>query len=660
MWTLLTLVRWRGSFPPFSSFQITFLFSKSIDFDAYSICKSVILLLLIMLETAAAAGLLHLGRALYDSSRPLGAAASYAAAASMSSLGPSLQAWALFQSGSLFVDEGQDDDDVWEGIGLLKKSMVVLRAVFESQQNGPGGETMDTGTRLMGVLMVLERGYKRLKEEKSRERTISLAEKNVGMIGRTMPKEKWVWFVYWRARSLKGNMEGLWSCVTDCEKRNEWVAAMGFALMCYKEAICDVNANFPGAQEVVTRIKELWERIDKDTLPKPSVWVLEGAWFCLNAMHLIRKGRSEEAFGLVTGLHGAHQHVHSLSAEEYNCTLWKWLAASQFRSLISHSISSMLRSTSEGSSKLAEEYAFQALRDAGVHSFSAESLAQSAIFMDAEMRASQKEALLFALIESLIRLKLPRIDMITAHSLISAASIRLQQQADEVTLGTQAAHQLLCGEYHALLGNRAAAATADAFFTSALHLTSLLQGSDVAEAAKTQKSLLTGVQRLPGRDADNLEEPIVNAECASAAWFAEAVYAARKSRVTGAKAALHRSIDPPMGSDGLSKNEQIIANALVMLSNIILAQGRGNREHSKKALELTEAGMKHASNINDDITKSRAVRQKMKVLSRKRKACDVDVQNDYRAFKKLAMEQVMGVMKKLGDAPSGTEWRRIG
>lgn len=303
---------------------------------------------------------------------------------------------------------------------------------------------------------------------------------------------------------------------------------------------------------------------------------------------------------------------------------WKWLHGKVLRTLAHHIQAGGCRGVGDG--MLSWKHARDALRHAGMLGGGVAGQLEPVLF-GGRLPPHAENALGVVLLESAARVRLERVELGEATPLIhSGLQLTICRPGADRTMqdhASQAAVYLLAAEWYVLKGTVEGAKLAESYLT---RITDCARSSpamnerlrDIAQIARTQRSLLTGEKRLKGigggalaqSDSPESKEYVSGAVRASA-LFAEGVHALRELRVLDAKAAL-LAARVAVSPGGVAVNEQLAANVCTNLASLFLSH-RNIAENFDEML----ATARHAADTSEDlVTRERSLRMQRKLVTR--------------------------------------------
>lgn len=309
---------------------------------------------------------------------------------------------------------------------------------------------------------------------------------------------------------------------------------------------------------------------------------------------------------------------------------WKWLPGKVLRTLAHHIQAGSCRGVGDG--MLSWRHARDALRHAGMLAGGVAGHLEPVLF-GGRLTAHAENALGVVLLESAARVRLERVELGEAAPLIhSGLQLTIGRPGTERTMrghASQAAVYLLAAEWYMLKGTVEGAKLAENYLkqiTDAARSSPAMNKAlcDVAQMARTQRSLLTGEKRLEGIGGGALAQldsseskEYVSGAVRAAALFAEGVHALRDLKVLDAKAAL-LAARVPVCSGGAAVNEQLAANVCTNLASLFLSY-----QNITENFDEMLATARHAADTSEDlITRERSLRMQRKLVAR---SDDVDL-----------------------------------
>lgn len=553
---------------------------------------------------SAAARLLELGAHLGIAGKHRLAALAYATAAEgASGASPAAHADALFHSARHLHESAVArpahpcvESDLRRARGLIHKALLLVR------------ELPDAFRWTMRLLALLESVHVTKGEF---DDAIRASKRAMSVMKRAMEDggDIWAWWIFFRARSISVHVSHLRapeealqttsSSATHMQHLGEREAAAAFLL-----SGVHIRLAAPGfdLSHVLPSLQQAAHLLSEANVPENSPLAI--ARVILHGLSLLRAGyataaRNELAATAVRTLASLDRRGAASGR-----SLWVWAPSPVLRVLLQHFLACALRTHGDGGA--AWVHAEQALSAAGLSRDPAR-----APVCGGRVTPKASRALACALLDSAARVRLALVDFPRAAPLVAAALVR-GKTADGPD-AAQCSAFLVAAEYYALSGQHDRARDATAYLQRIVQAASTREMSlslgDILQKALTYRSLLLGTARLASLGASL---PYTSAHERAAGLLADGVFQLRHSRVIEAREAL-QSVMAIMQDDN-SRNEQVLANSLIVLSSLFLV----HEQISEAPVNMTLNATRLAQAARDAVTEARAKRQTYKILARMR------------------------------------------
>lgn len=628
--------------------------------------------------------LFNLGETLSLQTRHRYSALAFAAASRTAGTTPRLQALALYKSATelhFAIQVGSDEltktEDTSRAISYLQKCTLLLR-------EHRAGVDMH-----LQAFALLERVYTQSGNHVAAAKTINTALSTVPKAAGT-PAVQLQWWCYFRTRAIANLLQSgsavLQAChsaeesARQCEILQDPQGAAGFYLI---QCQLSIGATVNGLRNVPISLHKANANIERFVRPPNQQMymdqlIMRFAYCFLQSLALIRNGNvGEVKDNIVSELSKWYNRLRSARKEGRRAT-WKWIPQNYLSALTFYITTAVSRANGNRSKALV--HAMTALSRLGITENNVTSFTLGEVCREGETERASL-SLVIALLESAARIRLAEVNLDDASILIGAAvDLTFQDEAsrrmirsaeagraldidlsevliknvETVGLIPRCTALMLLAEYHNLRGKVSSARVATDLLQAVRY--TAFQDIPNANSCKTDTwhmaisylTLLTGDRRsdiaaMPSSSSSGDDfATITSPQTKAFAYFTVGVYHMRHTDVLESRIALKDCLN--LLQEESHGNEQIIANAMTVLSGLVLTR----ESISQDATNMTQNAVNIARSLNDQVTLVRAARQQKKLADRlsyspeERQQADAAASQALQSF--LDMQQSAGLV----------------